>query len=181
MTSLADFLEDVNLPNGEKHEVYCMDGSEKSAEIPDMRKHVGLGECNCCDYFLIRGNKIVIIEETKLAWTIKRLGEEYPELKGNSQKKFIIDSIRLENYAKVYGSLLVLCCLIRKCKEAAERMGCKKYDFWLVSSDKESEEVKTYFDYLRDHLYSQLRGALSKTVIHKVKIIPSRTQALTEA
>ena len=45
--------------------------------FPDMRTHVGLGSCNCCDYFLIHEDKVVLVEETQLADTIKAIGKKY--------------------------------------------------------------------------------------------------------
>ena len=40
---------------------------------PNMRSTVGLGDCNCCDYFASKDNIIVLIEETQLMEMISKV------------------------------------------------------------------------------------------------------------
>ena len=64
MTCFDKFLETIKLAEKAMEggqEAYKMD-SDKNG----MRHFVGLGECNCFDYFLPCKNSIALIEETRL-------------------------------------------------------------------------------------------------------------------
>ena len=71
----------------EKYTAYKMDSTVKES---DMRKTVGLGTCQCCDYFLPEDQSIILIEETRLP----------PEIN---------EEVETEMKLKAYGSMLVLC------------------------------------------------------------------------
>ena len=100
---------------------------------PDMRKTVGLGTCNCCDYLTIKDDTVVLIEETQLMEMIKNLKSEYQYLSEDDKSKFVDKCILQENKLKVYGSMLVLCRLDTACNDA-KILRKKRYDFWLVIS-----------------------------------------------
>lgn len=173
MTFLDQFRETRPDSNGKDVDVFRMDNTTKSVEIPDMRAYVGLGSCNCCDYFFINADKIFVVEETRLADTIKTIEKQYSYLIDDDKKDCVVKNVRQENYVKVYGSLLVLCRLAAKCKEDAKRMQDKKHDFWLVISDGDTEETSVVVDNLSDNLFEQLCGVLTRKVVDKVEIIPS--------
>lgn len=173
MTLLAQFKETRPDSNGNKVDVFRMDNTTKSVGIPDMRAYVGLGSCNCCDYFFINDDKIFVVEETHLTGTIEDIEKQYSYLNVDDKKDCVIRNIRQENYVKVYGSLLVLCRLVAKCQEAAKHMQNKKYDFWLVVDGVDTAETKVIFDHLSDTLFEQLRGVLTGKVVDKIEIIPS--------
>lgn len=166
---LSQFREECRYAEG--FEVFRMDNSDEDSGPPDMRKHVGLGECSCCDYFFVRGNKTFIIEETNLSATISKLEKQASNLSEPHRQKYVDDIIRWENYAKVYGSLLVLCRLSAQCSEAMQLIKNKKYDFWFVITDEEPAPASQTFDNFKDRISSQLKGVLSKKVVDKVKII----------
>ena len=97
MTSLDSFREKQNVSSGKDFEAFRMDSTKKAEGIPDMRTHVGLGSCDCCDYFLIHENKVVLVEETRLADTIKTIGKKYSYLSEPHRQKFTVDRVRQEN------------------------------------------------------------------------------------
>ncbi len=174
---LKKFLQPITLARKplQNHQAYRMDGTLPQ---PDMRKDVGLGTCNCCDYFLISNGVVVLIEETQLLRHIKRLRNEYNYLRGTDQMEFIKGDIRRENWLKVYGSMLVLCRLATVCKEAKDLFGNKKYKFWLVVSDTnmtdaEESDAQMIFDHLKDKLYLDLKSLLSGKIVADAEIVPS--------
>ena len=138
-----------------------------------MRTYVGLGSCNCCDYFFVNENKVFLIEETCLEKTIETIREKHSYLNDDDKEDFVVTSIRQENYVKVYGSLLVLCRLAAKCEDVARRMKDKKHDFWLVMGDADIKETSRVADNMSSELRAQLRGVLTKEVIDDVEIVPS--------
>ena len=173
MIALDKFLEPIEIagkPPDEKYQAYRMDdGSDK----PDMRKDAGLGECNCCDYFVTNTDSIILIEETKLLESIKSWKNGIQYLNDDDQKNFVSEKVKTENRLKVYGSLLVLSRLINKCAEVSNLVGEKKYCFWLVVSGLSTPEDKIYIDNLKDHFTTSLGAALSREVIDKVEVFPS--------
>lgn len=173
MTPLDQFREKRVVAESREIEVFRMDNTEASKGIPDMRKYVGLGSCNCCDYFSIRDNKIVLIEETRLMDTVENLKRDYSYLKTEHLRDFISTYLRQENYVKVYGALLVLCRLAGKYGEVSNLTKDKKHDFYLVVDGTGTEEEKSYFDTLRDSLFEQLRSVLTKNVIDEIEVMPS--------
>ncbi len=173
MTPLDQFREKIVVADTREIEVFRMDNTRESAGIPDMRKHVGLGSCNCCDYFFIHNNKIVLIEETRLMDTIENLKQDCSYLKIEHLRDFVSKCVRQENYVKVYGALLVLCRLAGQYSEVSKLIKDKKHDFYLVIEGIESEEARSLFDTLRDSLFEQLRSVLTKNVIDKIEVMPS--------
>ena len=176
MIALSKFLQPIELAGTplQNHHAYRMDDTKQS----NMRKDVGLGTCNCCDYFLISNGTVVLVEETQLLQQIEDLKNEYNYLRGTDQTEFIKKDIRRENWLKAYGSMLVLCRLASVCKEARNLLGTKKYKFWLVVSDTnmtdaEEFEAKIIFDHLKDNLYRDLKSLLSGKIVADVEIVPS--------
>ncbi len=174
MTALAKFLEKIDVAGKTLgYQAYRMDGNSPK---PDMRKYVGLGTCNCCDYFMFskKENITVLIEETKLNEQIKDLKGEYRYFEVKDLTEFVRKYIRNENKLKVYGSMLVLCRLATACKNVTRLLQTKKYKFWLVVSDERRvvEDAK-WLDHLTKDLKDDLKSVLSKKLVDDVKIIPS--------
>ena len=174
---LSKFLQPITLARKslQNHHAYRMDDTSQQS---NMRKDVGLGTCNCCDYFLISNGTVVLIEETQLLQQIEDLKNEYHYLSGTDQTEFIDKKILRENRLKAYGSMLVLCRLVAINTEARNLLGTKKYKFWLVVSDTnltdaEEFEAKIIFDHLKDNLYSDLKSVLSGQIVDDVEIVPS--------
>lgn len=172
MIALSKFLQPITLARKplQNHHAYLMDGISPQ---PDMRKDVGLGTCNCCDYFLISNGVVVLIEETQLLRGIKNLQKEYSYLSGATKKEFIDKKILQENRLKAYGSMLVLCRLATVCKEAKDLFGTKKYKFWLVVSDQYWPQNARFFHNWKGSFFGDLKNVLGKEIVADVEIIPS--------
>ena len=172
MIALSKFLQPIELAGTplQNHHAYLMDGILPQ---PDMRKDVGLGTCNCCDYFLISNGVVVLIEETQLLQDIKRLKTEYNYLIGTDQEAFVNENIRQENKLKAYGSMLVLCRLASVCKEAKDLFGTKKYKFWLVVSGMKKNKDTRFFRNWKSRFVSDLKSVLSGQIVADVEIVPS--------
>lgn len=170
MTTLADFLEPIKIagtPLAESCKGYLMDGTSPR---PDMRKTVGLGTCNCCDYLTIKDDTVVLIEETQLMEMIKNLKSEYQYLSEDDKSKFVDKCILQENKLKVYGSMLVLCRLDTACNDA-KILRKKRYDFWLVVSGPYKKQDYRFFHYLKNRLLF-LKSAMGK-MMNAVEVIPA--------
>ena len=171
LNKFGQFLEEIEIadrPLGSRYKAYRMDGGRQkpedgSRQKPDMRAEIGLGTCHCCDYFKMRGNVIILIEDTRLMEAISNSKEEFNAMiEGEKKEKFLNRKICNENILKVYGSLIVLCYWIRKHADISIFMDHKKYDFWLVVSDMDKNDDRIAFDNFRDQLFNDLRTALKK-------------------
>ena len=177
---LDRFLESIRVAGeslGEEYQAYRMDGK------PDMRIDVGLGTCNCCDYFLSRGNTVVLIEETRLIESMQSQRDQYNYIPDNYLERFVDERVVQENRIKVYGSMLVLCRLADKYAEARNVLQpqAKKYEFWLVTSGIETTEDLIQLDSKKDLLLNGLRSVLTGQIMDNVDIIPSDQLASTLA
>ena len=140
----------------------------------------GLGDCNCCDYFTFGSdNGVILIEETRLGDQIKHLMRKYSYLNSTDQRNHVTTLILQENRLKAYGSLLVLCRLFSKETDAVagSMSSDTKYSFWLVASVKgPTDDVRT-IDHVRDQLFVELRGVLTKDVVNSVEVVPAEALA----
>ena len=171
---LDRFLESIRVAGeslGEEYQAYRMDGHSR----PDMRIDVGLGTCNCCDYFLSGSNTVVLIEETRLIDSMQSQKNQYSYIPDEHLDQFVEERVVQENRIKVYGSMLVLCRLADKYEEARNMLQPqeKKYEFWLVTSGIETTEDMLQLDSKKDLLFNGLRSVLTGKVIDNVDIIPS--------
>ena len=173
---LDRFLEPIEMagdPLGDGYQAYRMDGHSR----PDMRIDVGLGTCNCCDYFLSGSNTVVLIEDTRLIDSMQSYKERYNYIPDEHLNQFVDEQVVQENKIKVYGSMLVLCRLAAKYPEARNMLQPqeKKYEFWLVTSDIDIEttEDMLQLDSKKDLLFNGLRSVLTGKLLHNVAIIPS--------
>ena len=168
MTSLDQFFEPIEIAEkamAEGYRAYKMDRDKNG-----MRNFVGLGECNCFDYFLSHENSIVLIEETRLEKSIQHQRRMYPYLSDEDKEDFAFKRTREEIRLKAYGSMLVLCRLTEKCHDVKKLFQNKKYCFWIVASDMNAGDIKA-FDNLRDDSLDMLRGALSKELVDTVELL----------
>ena len=168
MTCFEQFLEPIELAEKvmeEGQEAYKMDKDKDG-----MRHFVGLGECNCFDYFLPHKNSIALIEETRFSKTMQGYKDTYHYLKRNDKDAFAFKRMREEIRLKAYGSMLVLWRLTEKCQAAKDLFQNKKYCFWIVASDTSTEDMRA-FDNIRDDSQNMLKGALSKKVVDTVEFL----------
>ena len=122
MSALSQFL----VKEGPFRGAYRMD--DKDGE--DMRKRAGLGDCDCCDYFIPqKTGAVVLVEETSLAGTVGMFREEFaaapaPEKnrKDGGESQYINNRIMWENRLKVYGGMLVLSRYAARTRPAAGRL-----------------------------------------------------------
>ena len=173
---LDRFLERIKAEDGSlagPYRGYRMDGISPR---PNMRKTAGLGECNCCDYFVSNRRTVFLIEETRLPDTVKQLRNEYHYLEENHQREFITKHVRQENRLKVYASMLVLSRLALESEDFKDILHTgserKKYRFWLVVSGMDRADVKILFQNLQSRLFQELRSVLAKETVEAVEIIP---------
>ena len=85
MKTLKRYLVPITVADedlGDSYHAYKMDNEAG----PDMRIDVGLGTCNCCDYFQIIDNKIYLIEEKQFVEQYKHLKSQHKNL-SKEQKK----------------------------------------------------------------------------------------------
>lgn len=173
---LGRFLELIQAADGAlagPYRAYRMDDTSPDS---NMRRTAGLGECNCCDYFVSNHRTIFLIEETRLPDIVKQLRNEYHYLEGNHQQEFISKCIRQENRLKVYGSMLVLSRLALESEDFKDILYTgnerKKYLFWLVVSGMDRADAKIWFQDLQSRLLQELRSVLGKETVEDVEIIP---------
>ena len=139
----------------------------------DLRKHAGLGTCSCCDYFIFNEESVFLIEETQLTHTVNTLRSYSRNLDGLDRQKFIKKQIKMGNQLKLYGSMLVLCRLAAVCRNVSDALQGKSYVFWLVASGEVDQEDHIYFESLRNQLFIELRGQLTRELVEDVKVLPS--------
>ena len=195
--SLPDFWRPVSVakePLSEERFAFVMDGDrDKTCECPDLRKHVGLGECDCCDYCRpCPDSEIVfLVEETRLT-TRKRnyqlefacmcLGLDDEALLSDEDRKVALEDEKGEKYAenrvtwknrlKAYGGMLVLCRYAAQCAKFAALAGGKmKFHFLLVDSDTVDETDETDLEYWSGKLRMNLRNLLSPELIGSVEVV----------
>lgn len=173
---LDRFLESIQAADGSlagPYRGYRMDDTSLDS---NMRRTAGLGECNCCDYFVSNPRTVFLIEETRLPDTVKQLRNEYHYLDENHQQEFISKHVRQENRLKVYGSMLVLSRLALEFEDFKDILHTenerKKYRFWLVVSGMDRADVKILFQNLQSRLLQELRSVLAKETVEAVEIIP---------
>lgn len=132
-----------------KYTAYKMDSTDKES---DMRKTVGLGTCQCCDYFLPENQSVILIEETKLP-------------------KEIDKEIKTEMQLKAYGSMLVFCRLSMKCASAKKLVRDKKYKFWVVDSSTDKLSDERYTDVQGKPLRQALTEVIGKKLLCDVGVL----------
>ena len=172
MSSLNQFFRPVEIAEQPMEELKAYKMDEPINGSPDMRRFVGLGECNCCDYFLPKGEVIILIEETQLSRQMQSLRSEYPYPNDNNNDDFAIKRIHEEMRLKAYGSMLVLCRLAAKCGDAEKMFQKKKFAFWVIASSITVED-KNALDNLKDNLLAMLGGALGREIVDSVEVFPA--------
>ena len=171
MSALSQFL----VKEGPFRGAYRMD--DKDGE--DMRKHAGLGVCDCCDYFIPqKTGAVVLVEETSLAGTVGMFREEFaaapaPEKnrKDGGESQYINNRIMWENRLKVYGGMLVLSRYAARCGEVAKILAGGKFLFRLVdigASDGRDEED---LEFWKQKLFVNFRGVFSREMIADVEVL----------
>ena len=173
MNSLERFIEPIKVaekPIGDEYTAYKMDST---IENKNMRKAVGLGTCHCCDYFQLKNDTVILIEETQLAKRIKNIKEQYDYLNEKDTTDIVNSSIQKRMQLKAYGSMLVLCRLAKQFSNEKSLIGIKKYQFWLVASSINSGDDKMYFDNQQDTLRGKLRAVLGTILLDDVKVFSS--------
>ena len=180
---LASFLQEVEVAGVPICPIYQAYKMDSTVEGSNMRQSVGLGQCNCCDYFIFGSQTLVLIEETQLRLQIKNLWREFSrdistdiaELNEQDQRRVerrILAYLSQENKLKVYGSLLVLWRLAAVVDDRAEALrGSASY--WLVASGESNGDDIIYFDNLKPRLENNLHSALTGNVVSDVKIVPA--------
>ena len=180
MNGLEQFLGVIKVaeqPLSTGSTAYYMDGGKGTSKKLDLRKHVGLGECHCCDYFLPGEKFVTLIEETQLLKTEQTIREEYEHLNETEKTKRVNKHIQNKMQLKAYGAMLVLCRLAMKCASARDLLHGRKYQFWLVVSSIDTQGEARYFDSMKDDLRGALTQVLSKELLGDVDVLSAETLA----
>ncbi len=175
--SLERFLEPIQVadePIGEEYKAYKMDATNPPAR--NMRHLVSLGTCHCCDYFLIKGNTVIFIEETRLLKRIRNIKNEYNYLDDEDMDKIVKKKLQERMQMKAYGAMLVLTRLALQCPFVQELIQNCKYSFWLLPSVTEwdEDEMRAY-DNILISLKESISGVLGKELLEQVDIQSPKT------
>lgn len=194
MTALSDFwlrvlAEGEALP-GERF-AFAMDGPHgKGGACPDMRKYVGLGECDCCDYCrpLPDSDRVLLIEITRMKtrkqnyqreFARMRLGleerdplpDEDAALADKNGGEYAGDRVVWRNRLKTYGGALVLCRFAAQCAEFSALVSGKKICFLFADCDTTKEEDETDLEYWSKKLLVNLKNLLSPMAVEDVRVV----------
>ena len=138
----TEIVNQISLP--ENVVAYRMDNGDG---MPDMRGDCdNLQGCSCCDYFMIWGDSIILIEDGYLGSKVGDLREECAGIDKEREDKYIITALRRENAVKVYGSLLMLCRLSMKCPHVKKMIYGKEHRFWIVNKGSHPKGKSGDFD-----------------------------------
>ncbi len=168
--SLSLFKEPITPQTRNSLDIYAYRIDADGTKTPSMVEYAGLVKNNkpfCCDYLYINEKQAVLIEDTHLGETaqniLKELTEEKPGSAINNKKKqkYIKQFIRKKYCLKVYGSLLILCRLMRKYADICEELDNKTFSFWLIINDIKNIPVIHSMD-LIPFLKKSLDDALKK-------------------
>ncbi len=174
MSGLNKYLSPITVAGKHlgKFKAYKMDNTSPDS---NMRKDVGLGTCNCCDYFQFKSGKVWLIEETDLTRTYldQMKNAHYSQLRQSVRKKLIEDRIRDENRLKVYGSMLVLCRLATKYDCVSEKLKDKPVIFHLIDSHVQPDDGLRFYDNFSSKISQDLKGLLSSQLVEDVEILNS--------
>ena len=161
-------------------QAYRMDGG-RGKEKPDMRKCLGFGTCNVCDYLLISADAVVLIEDKRLAAWMQNIKKEIGGQEAYALCKLTRRLAQLKLCLKLYGSLLMLCELAKRDKSFAKMWQKKSSHFWFVLTDSDEKNAKA-LDYFCKNLTTQLTGELkpfvNKVNIFSVKNLPTEIKRL---
>lgn len=175
MNSLKQFqgvIRVADRPLSQRCQAFYMDGGSGVREKEDMRADVGLGSCQCCDYFLIHNDHVLLIEETRLLQRKRNLEREYAYLSDNDRQKFVETQLFQRNHLKVYGAMLVLCRLAAKYCDVKDEIKGKKHHFWLVVSEITPEDM-LFFESFSDKLLLRLQSVLTHELLEDVQVLPA--------
>lgn len=172
MNELDQYLMPITVADislGENFQAYKMDSTD---EHKNMRKDVGLGTCNSCDYFRFHCGYIQLIEETRLIETIYQLKKKFKGLQDEVEReKLIYDSIYREIRLKAYGSLLILCRLAAQYESANSLIERKRVVFQFLVSGVENRDDWRFFDSLKTNIHNDLKSMLTGEIVADVEIL----------
>ena len=145
-------------------QAYCLDGDDfKGDKSKDLRLVVGLGGCNCCDYFYPMDNYVMLIEEKQLFAKMDSIKASYG---ANVNEEIIDQCIKQDLRLKVYGSLLVICRLKSQCATVNNMVKDKPYKFYLIVSDDEDVRAMEGLDasLISDDMFGELFSDMKSTL-----------------
>ena len=176
MSGLSQFKESGDGPFAG---MFCMDGGDQRG-FPDMRRHVGIGTCDCCDYFAPAGESVILlVEKTALMETIQRFQREFAaappparDEKDRDGDAYIANRVLWENRLKTYGGMVVLHRLAMQCEEMDAILRQRKtFKFLLVDNGPRSPKNKKSANHWRLQLKQDLRSLFSREMIADVNVV----------
>ena len=175
MSGLSQFKE----REGPFAGMFCMDGGDQRG-FPDMRRHVGIGTCDCCDYFHPDGEGVVLlVEKTALMETIRRFQRGFAaapppagDEKDRDEDAYINNRVLWENRLKTYGGMVVLHRLAAQCGEMDAILRQRKtFKFLLVDNGPRSPKNEKDAEHWRRQFRDDLRSLFSRGMIADVNVI----------
>lgn len=178
--NLAEHKQRVRLDRkrrlGKECRAYRLDGHpNKRGRKYDLAKKVKLSRCNCCDYFMpLKGDQVAFVEITEVLGAIQSFMKKHACIfqKLNQDDKGVLcsDFIVKRNVLKLYGSMVVLCSVMRCCKDAKDILPeVPQYHYWAVW-DKVNKQDFRILKNIRTDLENQLGGILGPG---RVVVLPS--------
>ena len=86
-----------------------------------LRNKLKMGSSYCCDYIVPEDSRVILVEDSNL--------------KIKKENGCSMQDIEEEQSKKASSSLILLNCLIQKCKKAKDLMEDKEVSFWLIIND----------------------------------------------
>ena len=126
-----------------------------------LRNKLKMGNSHCCDYIVPEDSRVILVEDSNL--------------KIKKQSGYSMEDIKEEQSKKANSSLILLNCLIQKCKKAKDLMEDKQVSFWLIINDLsiKDTEAPIFIDSIKGSLVDLLGPKIP------VEVLPLR-QAKTK-
>ena len=105
----------------------------------NMRELCRMDTIACCDYILVWGDSVILIEDTHLQGKVNELAEGLRGLGQKKEDEYTLKFLQTENTLKFYGTMLMLCHLSAQFLSVREALDGKTYKFWVVATSKKGK------------------------------------------
>ena len=163
MRPLQDFLKPVEVEGVEKPfpvQAYAVDKpcGNNGTRLMDQ---FGMGSSHCCDYIYVNNSEVLLLEDSNLKAKKDQLKNEcFCSVQDEQTKeKLSRKRIREEYVLKAYASLLLLCRLISKDKDARQLMENKEVRFCVIINDSHASDSRAF-----QNLGNSISGSLGSLV-----------------
>ena len=181
---LSCFKEQIKMSGVQKLDVsaYRMDSNPQN-NILHMAYYAGLGTPSCCDYLYVTNKTSILIEDTQLGKAVNcKLGSidqnKKEQILENAKETIIThfkEMLVKENCLKVYGSRLILCCLMQEQEKILKELKNNTFLFWFVITDEHDIKAIDNMEivsFLEEQFKECLKGILQGAkLVTEVKIL----------